>query len=61
MTYYAPDPDDYRPGDETGPQPRERACPCSRCRQPTWNVSAVCDDCAFRETQTSAGIRAGAA
>ena len=54
MTYYQPDPDDYRPGDETGPQqPRERACPCSRCRQPTWNVDAVCGTCAIRLAQVT--------
>jgi hypothetical protein len=30
------------------PQPREREVPCSRCRRPTWNVSAVCDSCVPR-------------
>lgn len=23
-------------------QPREHPVPCSRCHQPTWNISAVC-------------------
>ena len=34
-------------------QSRERAVPCQRCRKDTWNNSAICDDCAFRELEES--------
>jgi hypothetical protein len=41
-----------------GPEPRERDVPCVSCSAPTWNVSALCDQCLEREAKFSA-VRRG--
>jgi hypothetical protein len=44
---------------EHGPEPRERAVPCPRCRRATWTVSGVCPDCyvafLYPKTQSQKG------
>lgn len=41
---------------------RERAVPCQRCRRPTWNIDAFCDDCRLQpcavcgDRATSGGV-----
>ena len=34
-----------------GPQPREHAVKCQRCRRATWAVDAVCDRCHQAEVE----------
>lgn len=34
---------------------RERSVPCQRCRQSTWNLVPVCDDCLKRDSKAPQG------